>query len=141
MRVVLDTDVIVAGVISSGGASRAWLLAALRGDVEALVSVPLVLEYEAVLKRPDSLKRARATTQDIDYMLDALLRAAVLVDVAFLWRPSLRDPGDEMVLETAVNGRADWLITFNARDFAGAARFGIKVGQPGVVWRQFMGMV
>jgi predicted nucleic acid-binding protein len=57
-----------------------------------------------------------------------------------LWRPTLRDPSDEMVLETAVNGRADWLLTFNDKDFVGAERFGVKVGRPGPVWRLWKGV-
>jgi putative PIN family toxin of toxin-antitoxin system len=137
MRVVLDTDVVVSGATSPKGASRLWLLAALRGDVRQLISVPLAFEYEAVLKRPEHLARAGVQPEDIDRLLDSLLRMAELVDIAYSWRPSLRDPGDEMVLEAAINGSADWLITFNERDFAGAARFGINIGQPGEVWREF----
>lgn len=137
MKLVLDTDVIVAGVISPQGASRLCLRAALRRDVRPLISVPLALEYEAVLKRPDTLVRARLNVTDIDRLLDTLLQGAELVDTAFLWRPSLRDPGDEMVLEAAVNGGADRLITFNVRDFAGAAQFGIDVERPGAAWRRY----
>jgi putative PIN family toxin of toxin-antitoxin system len=136
MRVVLDTDVVVAGVLSPRGASRQWLMAALRGDVRILISVPLVLEYEAVLKRRDNLIRARAQTADIDHLLDNLLLSAELVEIAFLWRPTLGDPGDDMVLEAAVNGRAELLLTFNARDFAGASAFGIAVERPGAAWRR-----
>jgi predicted nucleic acid-binding protein len=68
-------------------------------------------------------------------LLDALIAVAEPVDISFLWRPSLRDPDDEMVLEAAVNGRADWLLTFNVVDLAAAARFGVNVGKPGAVLR------
>lgn len=138
MRVVLDTDVIVSGVLSPRGASRQWLLSALRGDTRILISVPLAFEYEAVLKRPENLMRARAVVGEIDFLLGNLLFVAELVDIAFLWRPTLSDPGDDMVLEAAINGRADFLLTFNVRDFAEAAMFGIKVERPGTAWRRKM---
>jgi hypothetical protein len=73
-------------------------------------------------------------------LLDALTAVAEPVEVSFLWRPSLRDPDNVMVPETAVNGRADWLLTFNAADFAGAARFGVSVGRPSAVWRETEGL-
>ncbi len=139
MRLVLDTDVVVAGILSPSGASRLWLDAVFRGVAAPVISVSLALQYEAVLKRPEILARSRLTAGDIDDVLDAFLKAAVHVRINYLWRPSVRDPGDEMVLEAAVNGGADWLLTFNERDFAGAVRFGVKVARPGPVWRVFMG--
>jgi putative PIN family toxin of toxin-antitoxin system len=137
MRVVLDTDVMLAALVSPHGASRQWLSAVLRGEVEALVSVPLVLEYEAVLSRPENLRRANATAEEVERLLDAFVARAHPVVISYLWRPSLRDPGDEMVLEAAVNGGADWIITFNLADYAGAKRFHIGVGRPGLVWNLF----
>ena len=100
-----------------------------------LLSVPLVIEYEAVLNRPQHLIRARASPQDVGLLLDAVVRQGELVAIYYLWRPQLRDPGDEMVLETAVNGGADYILTFNFADFIGAERFGIGVSQPGPAWR------
>lgn len=135
MKVVFDTDVVVAGVLSPRGASRLWLLAALRGDVRPLISVPLAFEYEAVLKRRHNRATARAKPDDIDFLLDNPLLAAELIEIAFLWRPILRDPKDDMVLEAAVNGRAELLLTFNDRDFEGAASFDIKVERPGPALR------
>ncbi|MCC7274673.1 MAG: putative toxin-antitoxin system toxin component, PIN family [Alphaproteobacteria bacterium] len=132
VRVVLDTDVMVAAFVSPGGASRLWLRAALRRAVRMLVSVPLMLEYEAVLLRPDIMRRARAQPAEVESLLDGVAAAADHVDISFQWRPSLSDPGDEMVLEAAVNGRADAILTFNRRDLAGAARFGIMVETPGM---------
>ena len=137
MRVVLDTDVMLAALVSPDGASRQWLSAVLRGEAEALVSVPLVLEYEAVLSRPENLRRANATAGEVERLLDAFVAQALPVAISYLWRPILRDPGDEMVLEAAMNGGADWIITFNITDFAGAERFHIGVGRPGLVWNLF----
>jgi len=140
MRLVLDTDVMVAALRSRRGASRAWLLTVLRGQVEIALSVPLVLQYEEVLTRPEHLAQIGGTTRQIGRILDAVCAVCHPIEISFLWRPTLRDPSDEMMLETAVNGRADWLLTFNDKDFVGAERFGVKVGRPGPVWRLWKGV-
>lgn len=102
-----------------------------------LASVPLFLEYEAVATRPDHLAVAEATRDDVVNLLDALASRLEPTEIHVLWRPQLRDPDDEMVLETAVNGRADALVTFNGRDFEPAAtRFGIPVSTPGDLLRR-----
>jgi putative PIN family toxin of toxin-antitoxin system len=139
MRVVLDTDVLLAALVSPHGASRQWLSAVLRGEVEVMVSVPLVFEYEAVLVRPENLRRANATASEVERLIDAFVAQAHPVAISYLWRPTLRDPGDEMVLEAALNGSADWILTLNLADYAGAERFRIKIGRPGPVWRWFKG--
>jgi putative PIN family toxin of toxin-antitoxin system len=136
MRIVLDTDVVVAGSRSDRGASFQWLLAALERRVTLLLSVPLCLEYEAVLRRRGHLRAMATKVADVGRFLDALVAVAEPVDVRFLWRPDLRDPDDAKVLEAAVNGRTDWLLTFNVADLAVAARFGINVGRPGVALRR-----
>ncbi len=140
MRVVLDTDVMVAAFRSDRGASRQLLLGALDGAFVMPVSVPLMLEYEAVLTRPEHLAEAGVTAADVNTVLDALAAVIEPVHFRFLWRPMLGDPADEMVLETAVNGRADRLITFNVRHLRQAAReFGIVALPPGEAWREFRG--
>ncbi len=121
----------VAALRSNAGASRQLLISALRKRFELLLSVPLMLEYEAVLKRPEHLKAAGATRDYIDAILDALAAAGVLVLSNFSWRPQPSDPGDEMVLETAVNGQADLIVTFNVTHLKhGARRFGIRATRP-----------
>jgi putative PIN family toxin of toxin-antitoxin system len=135
MDVALDTDVMVAAVRSRLGASRAWLRAILKGEATLLLSVPLALQYEAVLTRPEHLTAGRASVSQIVALLDALCAVCRPVEIASLWRPTLRDPDDEMVLEVAANGRADRLLTFNERHFAGAERFGVQVMRPGPAWR------
>ncbi len=115
-RVVLDTNVLVAAARSRQGASFV-LLQALRADrFRLLASVPLFLEYEAVLKRTEQLAATARSAAQVDGFLDALTLRCESVHLFYLWRPQLRDPADEMVLETALNGRADALVTFN-RDF------------------------
>jgi len=125
---VAVTYVIVAAMRSPGGASAAILRAARQDEVTLLVSVPLAMEYEATCSEPEHQLAAGLSEQEVGIFLDAILVMAEPVKAHFLWRPQLRDPGDEMVLETAVNGRADALVTFNVRDFGSVPeRFGIEV--------------
>src|ERR1035437_9430550 len=121
----------VAALRSDRGASRQLLISALDREIEVLVSVPLMLEYEAVLTRPEHLDASGLTAGQVNEVLDALAKVLTPVHLRFLWRPRLKDPADEMVLETAVNGSADRLVTFNMRHLADAAReFGIRVARP-----------
>jgi putative PIN family toxin of toxin-antitoxin system len=131
MKVVLDTDVIVAGMRSPSGASAAILRRARQGRVTLLVSVPLAMEYEAVCSEAEHRLAAGLSEREVEIFLDAIVAMAEPVETHFLWRPQLRDPSDEMVLEAAVNGRADLLVTFNVRDFGAVpSRFGIEVMIP-----------
>ena len=131
MRVVLDTDVVVAAIRSPRGASAAILRAARQGQVKLLASVPLALEYEAVLNRAEHRLAAGLSDREVKIFATAVVGLAEPVTTHFLWRPQLHDAGDEMVLEAAVNGRADALVTFNARDFGTVpAQFGIEVLLP-----------
>jgi putative PIN family toxin of toxin-antitoxin system len=128
---VLDTAVIVAATRSEAGASRQLVRAALEKHFELLLSVPLALEYEAVLKRPAQLAMSRATIQDIDKLLDAIISVSIPVYRSFFWRPLLRDADDDMVLEAALSGHADMLVTFNQRDFEpGTSALGIELAAP-----------
>ena len=133
MRVVLDTDVLVAAVRSKRGASRAWIRAILRQEATLLLSVPLALQYEAVVTRPEHLSASGANLEQMRSLLDGLCAVCTPVEIPF-W-PMLRDPDDEMVLEVAVSGAADYLLTFNDRDFAAADRLGMTVERPGRAWR------
>ena len=101
-----------------------------------LVSVPLFLEYEAVLTRPEHLLAARLTGPEVAAFLDSLAGLVEPVQLHYLWRPQLGDIADEMVLETAINGRADCIVTFNTRHFEPAARFGIQVIRPDEAMRR-----
>ena len=93
--------------------------------------MPLMLEYEAVLTRPEHLEAAGISAADAEVLLDAIAAVVEPIRISYLWRPVLTDPGDDLVLETAVNGRANSLVTFNRRDFEpAAARFGVEVLAP-----------
>lgn len=137
MRVALDTDVLVAALRSDQGASRQLVMAALDRRFVMLVSVPLMLEYEAVLTREEHLAAAGITANDVDTVLDALAAVVEPVRLSFLWRPRLKDAADEMVLETAANGMADRLVTFNLKHLGEAAlEFGVRALRPGRVLRE-----
>ena len=137
MKLVLDTDVVLSAVLSERGASRQLLLRVVDGVLPAVVSVPLMLEYEAVLKRPKHLQASGLTIDDVEVILDQLAASMEPVNLFFLWRPLLRDAEDDMVLETAVNGQANMIVTFNTSDFGDVPqRFGVEVSRPGEVLRR-----
>lgn len=118
-------------------ASRQLLIAALDGRFELLLSVPLLLEYEAVLTRHENLAASGLTTAEVERVLDDLAAIAKPVRLAFRWRPRLSDPNDDMVLETAVNGSAKAIVTFNRRDFEETGRnFDCAVLLPGAALQQ-----
>jgi len=133
LSLVLDTDVLVAALRSDRGASRQLLLAALGRRFELLLSVPLILEYEAVLTRPQHLTASGLSSADVMHVLDDLVAVARPVRLSFRWRPRLSDPDDDMVLETAINGSATAIVTFNQGDFAaGMKSFDTAVILPAV---------
>ena len=137
MRLVLDTDVIVAALRSPQGASAALLRLLDEGRGVLLVSVALALEYEAVCSRPEQRLAAGLSAKQVATFINGVLQIAEPVTNHFRWRPQLHDAGDEMVLETAVNGRADGLVTFNRKDYGDApGAFGIEVLLPGQALRR-----
>ena len=134
MRVVLDTCVVVSAVRSSLGASYALLELIADRRLTLLASLGLFLEYEDVLKRPEQRTVSGLSLDQIDTLLARLADGIEFVDVHFTWRPQLTDPDDELVFDTAINGGADALVTFNVVDFRRASpRFGLKVLTPGAV--------
>jgi putative PIN family toxin of toxin-antitoxin system len=124
----LDTNVIYAGLRSSLGASFRLIRAVREGRLGTDVTAPLMFEYADVLTRPGSLPHLQR--EDITGFLDWLVSVSSCYVVHFLWRPFLRDPKDELVLEAAFAARADYLVTFNLRDFAGAETLGVHVITP-----------
>jgi putative PIN family toxin of toxin-antitoxin system len=131
VRIVLDTDVVVAAMRSPAGASAAIVRSARQGRVTLLVSVALALEYEAVCSRPEHRLAADLSEDEVKVYIDAIIAMAEPVTMHFLWRPQLRDPCDEMVLETAINGEADALVTFNSKDFGDVpGHFGVDLLPP-----------
>ncbi len=128
---LLDTNVLIAGLSSARGASYALLQAVASARLRMVASPAMWLEYESVLKR-DAIRALHGFSVDqVDAFLSALALWVEPVSLHYIWRPQLRDPGDEMVLEAAVNARVHALVTLNVKDFSTAApRFGLAVKTP-----------
>lgn len=119
------------------GGSAALLMAARRAEVTLLANVALALEYESKCRLPEHSIAAGLTSVQIMIFVDALIAMVEPVETHFMWRPQLRDPADELVLDAAVNGRAGAIVTFNRRDFGQVpARFGVEVLTPAEVLRR-----
>jgi len=129
LQIIIDTNVLLSALRSQFGAS--FRLLSLVGDTrfQTNLSVALVLEYEDVLKRPEI--NLDLTHQEIDDVLNFLCQNANLHEIFYLWRPTLRDPKDDFVLELAVESNSDYIVTFNTKDFAEAEKFGIQAVKPG----------
>ena len=128
---MLDTLVVVAGLRTRLGAGNAVLRMAAEKRIRPLATPPLFLEYEDVLKRPEHRLAHGLSPFEVDEFLAELAALIEPVEVHFQWRPQTRDPNDEMVVEAAINGRADAIVTYNVADFAEAGqRFEIQVLRP-----------
>jgi putative PIN family toxin of toxin-antitoxin system len=132
LRIILDTNVLYAGLYSARGASYRVLRAIEAGGIRMALSTALLFEYEDVLRRDrDTLKLSE---RGIDALLDALCQISEHQKVYFLWRPCLADPKDDHILELAVASGADRIVTHNIRHFEQAASLGVKVCTPGQLW-------
>ena len=136
MRLVLDTSIVVAGLGSRNGAANAILQRVAKENFTLLASPPLFLEYEDVLLRAEHRLAHGLSPEQVEDFLAALAAYIEPVRIYFHWRPQLVDPSDEIVLETAVNGRADAIVTNNFRHFSLVPeRFRMKVLRPGELLR------
>jgi len=129
IRAVIDTNVIVAALKSSKGASYELLLRMDAGRFQPAVSVALVTEYEDVLFRPTL--GIRLSHSQIDAVLDRICQIGINQPIYYLWRPFLSDPKDDMVFETALASGSTHIVTFNLSDFRPARQFGIEAITPG----------
>lgn len=123
-EIVLDTNILVAGLRSRRGAAFKLLSLVDSGHFSLNISVPLVLEYEEILLRPESgIRLSRRVIEDV---VDYYCKVARHHQIFFLWRPFLKDPKDDMVLELAVRAGCQFIITYNTRHFVGIDHFGIQ---------------
>jgi putative PIN family toxin of toxin-antitoxin system len=131
VRLVLDTNVVVAAMRSPSGASAAILTSARAVQVTLLANVALALEYDAKCSLAEHQLAAGLSAGQVSVFIDAVIAMLEPVETHYMWRPQLRDPADELVLDAAVNGQARAIVTFNTRDFGMApARFGIDLLTP-----------
>ena len=131
VSVVLDTSVLVAGLRSQLGASNQVLIAVAEQRIKPLVTTAVFLEYEAVLLRAEQRLATGMNEADVEGFLRAMAAAAEPVEISFRWRPQLRDPADELMLEAAVNGHAEVIVTHNVTDFRPASsRFSVRILTP-----------
>ena len=125
---MLDTNVMVAALKSKRGASYKLLSIIDQDKFQISISVPLIIEYEYALKRTDL--NILLTDSEIDDILDYICQIADKREIFYLWRPYLKDPKDDMVLELAVESESDYIITYNQKDFKEVSKFGIKTLTP-----------
>jgi putative PIN family toxin of toxin-antitoxin system len=125
---VFDTSVIISALMSATGASFRLIGLVRAGVLHPAVTAPLVFEYDDVASRPGLLPHL--SPSEITGFLDWFVSVSSQHKVHFLWRPLLRDPQDDMVLEAAVAASADYLVTFNTSDFDGASSLGVRVVTP-----------
>jgi len=123
-QIVVDTNVLVAALRSRRGAAFKLLTLMDSGLFEVNVSVPLVLEYEDVAKR--LMGDIALTARDIDDIINYICAVAHRRAIFYLWRPFLRDPKDDLVLELAVTAECEFIVTYNTHDYAGVEQFGIR---------------
>lgn len=118
MQVVLDTNIIVGAMLRDGGASRAVLRLCLQGEVQPIIGVALFAEMEDVLSREDLFRNSKLTAAERQDLFAAFLSVTQWVPIYYTWRPNLRDEADNHVVDLAVAGNADCIVTQNERDFA-----------------------
>ena len=127
-RVILDTNVLIAGLQSKQGKSYKLLQALYAGKFCVLISVPLSLEYEALLKK--KLDRTVFSEEHIEGFVDYLCKIAEHIKIFYLWRPYLKDAFDDHVLELAIASNCDYIVTYNLKDFKQSEKLGIKAITP-----------
>lgn len=134
-HLIFDSNVLASAFTSGKGASRELLREVLRGRCVAVISVPLFLEYEDVLARPQVRRRCELSDTEQEQLFDAFLARTELVEIYCRWRPNLRDESDNHVLELAIAAGGIPIVTFNRRDFAGGElRFPGLVVQTPAAW-------
>ncbi len=132
-NIIIDTNVVIAALRSKRGASYKLLSLVGTQKFEIHDSVSLILEYEDVIQRQRT--ELDLTLEDVSDLIDSLCSLSHHHEIYFLWRPSLPDPNDEMILELAVSAQCDYIVTHNINDFKGIEKFGIKAITPGMFLR------
>jgi putative PIN family toxin of toxin-antitoxin system len=127
-QIVIDTNIFISALRNNTGASFFLIDAIGKSEFETNISVPLIMEYESVAKR--LLHQTGITTSDLNDILDYICCVSNKHKINYLWRPFLKDPKDDLVLELAVKAQSRYIITFNKKDFKNISKFGIKAVTP-----------
>ncbi len=127
-KIVIDTNIIISALLSSRGAAFKLISLVGKGHYNYVLSVPLLIEYEDVLKRKNS--KILLSLESKNNILDRLCFHAELREIFYLWRPYLNDPKDDLVLELAVESNCDSIITYNLKDFKNIDKFGLEAITP-----------
>ncbi|MCI5156958.1 MAG: putative toxin-antitoxin system toxin component, PIN family [Candidatus Electrothrix sp. AUS1_2] len=128
VQIVIDTNVFVSALRNDTGASFYLLSRIGKGEFATNVSVPLIMEYEAVATR--LLKQTNLNPAELNDILDYICSVSSKHKISYLWRPFLKDPKDDLVLELAVKAGSQYIITFNKKDFSNISKFGIMALTP-----------
>ncbi len=129
-KVVIDTNVFISSLKSKMGASYKLLFEVSKRKFEQNISPALIFEYESVAKR--SSIGIELNDSQINSIIDNICKQSTKCQIFFLWRPFLKDPKDDLVLELAIESQSEFIITYNLNDFKGVEKFGIKVLTPKV---------
>ena len=112
----MDTNVFIAAMLSPSGESRDTLRACLEGRAHPLMGAALFHEYEDVMLRSEPMRKCPLQPVDRQTLFEAFLSVCDWVKVYFLWRPNLPDEGDNHLVELAIAGGAETIVTNNVRD-------------------------
>jgi putative PIN family toxin of toxin-antitoxin system len=140
MRLVLDTSVLITALRSPDGAAARLVELVLDGRVTLLMNLAIACEYRDVASRPEQLSRFHLPLEQVDFLIDELEALSEGVEITTRYRPLSADPDDDLVLELAINGRADTIVSNNIRHLRPAARgFGIGVFEAGTILKTLKG--
>lgn len=131
-KIVIDTSVIVSALIGEKGPSREVLRRSLHGQYQPLISNSLFLEYEDVIRRSRIQQLCPLNFTEIEDLLHALYRVSDWIQIYYLWRPNLRDESDNFLIELAIAGNAELIVSNNIKDFANTELLfdGLRVCKP-----------
>ena len=135
IQIVVDTNVFVTALRSKKGASYKLIQLIKKGSFQLNLSVPLAIEYESVAKR--TIGEITLDEKEVDNILDFVVGKANQWKIYYLWRPQLKDPGDDMLLELAVAAGCQYIVTYNLDDFKATEKFGVTPITP----KQFLEMI
>ncbi|MCI5224870.1 MAG: putative toxin-antitoxin system toxin component, PIN family [Candidatus Electrothrix sp. AR4] len=128
-KIIMDTNILFSGLYSSSGASYQILRLIEASRITPVISTTLLFEYEDILKRKQ--KELELSGNEIEVVLDNICALSEFQKIYFLWRPYLKDPKDDHVLEVAVASQTKMIVTHNMKYFKGIDKFGVTALRPG----------